>query len=192
MLIALPIILVHGGAVQIHTNWHDWDVKLLIAAWVNTFKTNLKDTTKTDIKVLSNANIAPLFVRRNLWWYRDWPVPVTALSKAWVCGRSTAGIAGSNTAGGGGLERFVCCQVEVSETGRSLIRRSPTDCDVPECYRGTLTIRRAWPTRGCPAMKKINISKVTVNRLIYHRESLFTDFHGAKLGWHYIGVLTVF
>ena len=103
MLIALPIILVHGGAVQIHTNWHDWDVKLLIAAWVNTFKTNLKDTTKTDIKVLSNANIAPLFVRRNLWWYRDWPVPVTALSKAfglrpldrWDCGFEYRGGRGS-------------------------------------------------------------------------------------------------
>jgi hypothetical protein len=27
-------------------------------------------------------------------------IPVTAPSKAWVCGRSLAGIAGSNTAGG--------------------------------------------------------------------------------------------
>jgi hypothetical protein len=34
---------------------------------------------------------------------------VAALSKTWVCGSSTAGIAGSNTAGGGGcLERVVC------------------------------------------------------------------------------------
>jgi hypothetical protein len=31
------------------------------------------------------------------------PIPVAALSKAWVCGRSLAGIAGSNPAGGGGL-----------------------------------------------------------------------------------------
>jgi hypothetical protein len=28
------------------------------------------------------------------------PIPVVALFKAWVCGRSVAGIAGSNTAGG--------------------------------------------------------------------------------------------
>jgi hypothetical protein len=28
------------------------------------------------------------------------PIPVAALFKAWVCGRSLAGIAGSNPAGG--------------------------------------------------------------------------------------------
>ena len=28
------------------------------------------------------------------------PVPVPALSKAWVCGRSVAGIVGSNPSGG--------------------------------------------------------------------------------------------
>jgi hypothetical protein len=28
---------------------------------------------------------------------------------------------------------FLCCQVEVSATGRSLVQRSPTDCDV--CVR---------------------------------------------------------
>ena len=34
------------------------------------------------------------------------PVPVAALSKAWVCGRSSAEIAGSNPAG---TWVFVCC-----------------------------------------------------------------------------------
>ena len=29
-----------------------------------------------------------------------WPVPVAARSKAWVCGRSPAGIVGSNPTGG--------------------------------------------------------------------------------------------
>jgi hypothetical protein len=29
-----------------------------------------------------------------------WPIPVAARSKAWDCGRSLAGIAGSNPAGG--------------------------------------------------------------------------------------------
>ena len=29
-----------------------------------------------------------------------WPVPVAAWSKAWVCGRSPAGIVGSNPTGG--------------------------------------------------------------------------------------------
>jgi hypothetical protein len=48
------------------------------------------------------------------------PIPVTALSKAWVCSRSLAGIAGSNPAGGMDvclLLSVVCCQVEVSATG---------------------------------------------------------------------------
>ena len=70
----------------------------------------------------------------------------------------------------------MCCQVEVSETGRSFFRRSPTECGVSECDRGILTIRRAWPTRGCPAMKKnmYYMSKVTVNRYIYLCIYLFT------------------
>jgi len=42
---------------------------------------------------------------------------VAARSKSWVCGRSLAGIAGSNPVGGHGrlsLVSAVCCQVEVS------------------------------------------------------------------------------
>jgi hypothetical protein len=31
--------------------------------------------------------------------FNEVPIPVAARSKAWVCGRSLAGIAGSNTAG---------------------------------------------------------------------------------------------
>jgi hypothetical protein len=44
-------------------------------------------------------------------------MPVAAHSKAWVCGRSLAGIAGSNPTGGHGCLSVVsvaCCQVEVS------------------------------------------------------------------------------
>jgi len=46
----------------------------------------------------------------------DMPIPVTAPSKTWVCGRSLTGIVGSNLAGG--MDMFlvsvVCCQVDVS------------------------------------------------------------------------------
>jgi hypothetical protein len=45
---------------------------------------------------------------------------VAAQSKAWVYGRSLAGIAGSNPAGGHGclcLVDVVCCEVEVSASG---------------------------------------------------------------------------
>jgi hypothetical protein len=50
-------------------------------------------------------------------------------SKASVYGRSLAGIAGSNPAGGLDISvvSVVCCQVEVSATGRSPVQRSPTD-----------------------------------------------------------------
>jgi len=44
---------------------------------------------------------------------------VAARPKAWVCGRSLAGIVGSEPAGGRGcsyLVVVVCCQVEVSAT----------------------------------------------------------------------------
>jgi hypothetical protein len=63
---------------------------------------------------------------------------VSARSKAWVCGRSLAGIVGSNPTGGHGclsVVSVVCCQVEVSATGRSLAQRSPTECGVSECDR---------------------------------------------------------
>jgi hypothetical protein len=46
-------------------------------------------------------------------------MPVVALSKAWVCGCSLAGIAGSNLAGGMdvSLMRVVWYQVEVFASG---------------------------------------------------------------------------
>jgi len=48
-------------------------------------------------------------------------IPLTAESQAWVCGRSLAGIAGSNPAGGHGwlsvsCECCVYCHVGVSAT----------------------------------------------------------------------------
>jgi len=42
--------------------------------------------------------------------------------------------------------RVVCCKVEVSGTGRSLVYRSPTGCDVSGCGLENLTVRRVWPT----------------------------------------------
>jgi hypothetical protein len=48
----------------------------------------------------------------------------------------------------------VCCHVEVSATVWSLVRRSPTDCGVPEYNREATEVRRPWPTRGCCAMVK--------------------------------------
>ena len=36
-------------------------------------------------------------------------VPVSARSKAWVCGLSLVGVAGSNAAGGGGKDVWLLC-----------------------------------------------------------------------------------
>ena len=70
-------------------------------------------------------------------------IPVVARSKAWVCGRSLAGIAGSNSAEGLYLVNAVCCQAEISAKGRSLVSRSPTKCVcVTECELEASTRRR--------------------------------------------------
>jgi hypothetical protein len=45
----------------------------------------------------------------------------------------------------------VCCQVEVSASGWSLVQRSPTECGVSECDREPSIMRRLWPSRGCCA-----------------------------------------
>ena len=46
------------------------------------------------------------------------PILVAERTKAWVCGRSPPGIAGSNPAGGMDVRCECCvCQVEVSATG---------------------------------------------------------------------------
>ena len=58
--------------------------------------------------------------------YGIMPIPMTALSTVWVCGRSLAGIMGLNP--DGGMVNVLCCQVEVSAQGRSLVQRSPTEC----------------------------------------------------------------
>jgi hypothetical protein len=79
------------------------------------------------------------------------PIPVAALCKAWVYGRSLAVVVGSNHVGGHGclsIVSVVCCQVAVSSSGRSLVRRSPTECSVSECNREASIMRRPWSTRG--------------------------------------------
>jgi hypothetical protein len=46
------------------------------------------------------------------------------------------------------LVSVVCCQIEVSGTGRSLVQTSPTECGVSECDRETSIMRRPRPTRA--------------------------------------------
>jgi len=50
------------------------------------------------------------------------------------------------------LVSFVCCEIEVSASSWSLVKRSPTECGVSECDREASIIRRPWPTGGCCGM----------------------------------------
>jgi len=61
----------------------------------------------------------------------QWPRGLRLWSVALVCGRSFAGIVGSNSPGGHGwlsVVSVVRCQVEVSASGWSFVQTSPTDC----------------------------------------------------------------
>jgi len=50
-----------------------------------------------------------------------WPIPVVARSKAWVYGRSLAGIVGSNPAGG--MDVCLCCVISGKGLCDGLITR---------------------------------------------------------------------
>jgi hypothetical protein len=52
---------------------------------------------------------------------------VGAQFKVVVCSRSLAGTESSNPAGGMSSANIVCCHIEVSATGRSLVQRSRID-----------------------------------------------------------------
>ena len=59
----------------------------------------------------------------------------------WDCGLESHWVHGCLS-----LVIVVCCKVDVSAMGRSLVQSSPTDCGVSECDRGT-SYRRPKPTR---------------------------------------------
>jgi len=48
----------------------------------------------------------------------------------------------------------VCCQVFDYASGRSFVKRSPTECGVSERDREVSITRRPCPTRGCCTIKK--------------------------------------
>ena len=60
-------------------------------------------------------------------------------------------IAGSNPVGGMivCLVNVVCCQVEVSASGCSLVQRRPTKCGGSGCDRESSIKGGHWPSSGC-------------------------------------------
>jgi hypothetical protein len=101
-------------------------------------------------------------VHRDFWspctsvWYRV--IPMAARCKAKLYCRLLAGIADSNLEfesrrGHGCLFlNVVCCQVEVSVSGWSLVQRSPIVIGVSERDCEASIMRRTWPTGGCCTM----------------------------------------
>ena len=65
------------------------------------------------------------------------------------------------------LASVVCCQVEFPASVWSLVQRSPTECDVSECDREVLIIRRLLPTSGwCSMENKNSLPSVTCMYII--------------------------
>ena len=97
---------------------------------------------------------------------------MAALSKAWVCGHSLLGLWVRIPPGHGCLSRLsvVCCQIEVSASGWSLVQRIPTDC--LERDHESSKMRRPWPTGGCCKQRqKLSVSNVALRHThthIYH------------------------
>jgi len=44
---------------------------------------------------------------------------------------------------------FLCCEVELSVSGWSLVQRRPTECGAYQCDSEVSIMRRPWSTRGC-------------------------------------------
>ena len=121
----------------------------------NTVRTSLLSCGKT-AAISQLCIILTYFMRLRTYVCMCRTVPVAAQLKAWVCGRSLAGIADSNPIGDMDvcLVSIVCCQVEVSASGWSPVQRSPTEWGVSEYDRGASIMSSPWPTRGCRAVKK--------------------------------------
>ena len=72
---------------------------------------------------------------------------MSARPKAWVCGGQLAGITGSNAADDIHVcpVSAVCRQAKVSESGRSLVQRSPTEYGVTDCDQAPSTRKALAP-----------------------------------------------
>ena len=64
------------------------------------------------------------------------------------------------------LVSVVCCQAEVSASGCSLVRRSPTECGVSECDHEASKMGRLFPTRGSCGKGKTPFSRALLGNLI--------------------------
>jgi hypothetical protein len=96
------------------------------------------------------------------------PILVATRSKAWVCGRSPAGIVGSNPTGSMDvcLLSMFCVVRQTSLSVWSLVLRSPTECGVSGCDREA-SIMRPWPTTAVAPWQNCTIPCNAVQGLGY-------------------------
>jgi hypothetical protein len=62
---------------------------------------------------------------------------------------------------------IVCCQIEISATGRLFVQRSPSECGVSQCDLETSTIRRSRPTRVCRVKKNMCFCIINIPCILY-------------------------
>ena len=102
------------------------------------------------------------------------PISVAAHSKTWVRAARLLGLGGVGVRIRPGALRGVCCQVEVSATGRSPIQRCPTECSVSECDCVTSKMRMPWHNSTSSHEKKKRFEVSTVKKL--HLVQRYTNF----------------
>ena len=90
---------------------------------------------------------------------------MAAWSKAWVCGLSLAGIAGSNSSRGMGVCRECCPLSGVGLCNGPITRSVMSECSVSECDRATLTVSEPWPIRCSRTVKKEE-SKICTSQIV--------------------------
>jgi hypothetical protein len=78
-------------------------------------------------------------------------ISVALLYNMWFCGRSLAGLVGSDSA----EELSECCGFSGTCPSLSLVQGNPTECGVSECDRGNSPMKKTWPTGGCRAIKNV-------------------------------------
>ena len=98
---------------------------------------------------------------------------MAARSKAWVCGRCLACIAGSKPTWGKdvlSLMSVVCCQVEISAAERSLVQRITTECGVSVSDLETSTMMQPRPTSAVEQIEKISHFPRNVKQFFFYCE----------------------
>jgi len=121
--------------------------------------------------IISFTNIWPMtnrHIETSIWMYvlgcnqyvgfvilYTWtPIPLSALSKAWVYGLSLTGITSRNPAGD--TDVCECWVLSLWRADQSFRGVLPIVVYLRQCDRGTSTLRTPWSTRGCSAIKNTN------------------------------------